>query len=44
AENLARAHGKGKALAIVAHKLGRAIYFMLKNKEPFHPEKFFATV
>ncbi|WP_236019124.1 transposase, partial [Geomonas propionica] len=25
AENLARAHGKGKALAIVAHKLGRAI-------------------
>lgn len=28
-------HGKGKALAILAHKLGRAVYFMLKRKEAF---------
>jgi len=33
-------HGKGKALSILAHKLGRAVYFMLKNKEPFDQKKF----
>jgi transposase len=33
-------HGKGKALSILAHKLGRAAYFMLKNKEPFDQKKF----
>jgi transposase len=39
-ERLARKHGKGKALAILAHKMGRAVYYMLKNKEPFDDEKF----
>jgi transposase len=39
-ERLARKHGKGKALSILAHKLGRAVYFMLKNKEAFDMEKF----
>jgi len=39
-ERLTRKHGKGKALAILAHKLGRAVYYMLKNKEPFDEEKF----
>jgi len=33
-------HGKGKALSILAHKMGRAAYFMLKNKEPFDQKKF----
>jgi len=33
-------HGKGKALSILAHKLGRAVYFMLKNKKPFDQNKF----
>ena len=33
-------HGKAKALSILAHKLGRAVYFMLKNKEAFDQEKF----
>jgi len=33
-------YGKGKALSILAHKLGRAAYFMLKNKEPFDQKKF----
>ena len=33
-------HGKGKALSILAHKMGRAVYFMLKNKEPFDQKKF----
>jgi len=36
-------HGKGKALSILAHKLGRAIYYMLKNNVPFNLEKFLAT-
>jgi transposase len=39
-ERLSRRHGKGKALSILAHKLGRAVYFMLKNKEPFDMQKF----
>jgi transposase len=39
-ERLARKHGKPKALSILAHKLGRAAYFMLKNKEAFNQKKF----
>jgi len=39
-DRLANKHGKGKALSILAHKLGRATYFMLKNKKPFNQEKF----
>lgn len=36
-----RKYNKGKALGIFTHKLGRTIYFMLKNKEAFNMEKFF---
>ena len=39
-ERLSKKHGKGKALSILAHKLGRAVYFMLKNQEPFDMQKF----
>jgi transposase len=39
-ERLARKHGKAKALSILAHKLGRAVYFILKNKEAFNQKKF----
>lgn len=39
-DRLANKHGKGKALSILAHKLGRAVYFMLKNKKPFDQNKF----
>ena len=39
-ERLSRKHGKAKALSILAHKLGRAVYFMLKNKEAFNQKKF----
>lgn len=28
-------HDKGKALSILAHKLGRAVYYMLKRKVAF---------
>jgi transposase len=37
---LANKHSKGKALSILAHKMGRAVYFMLKNKKPFELNKF----
>jgi len=37
---LEKKHGKGKALTILAHKLARAIYFMLKNKRAFDMATF----
>ena len=33
-------HGKGKAMAILSHKLGRAVYYMLKRKEAFNMKTF----
>jgi transposase len=36
-------HGKGKALSILAHKLGRAVYYILKNKKAFDLDTFLAT-
>jgi transposase len=33
-------HGKGKALTILAHKLARAVYYMLKRKTAFDMEQF----
>jgi transposase len=39
-QRLASRHGKGKALAILAHRLGRAVYFMLKNQVPFDQQRF----
>ncbi len=39
-DRLTNKHGKGKALSILAHKLGRSVYFMLKNKKPFDQKKF----
>lgn len=42
-ERLANKHGKAKALTILAHRLARAVYHMLKNKVPFDQEKFLAA-
>jgi transposase len=42
-EHLVKLHGKGKALSILAHKMGRAIYCMLKHNTPFDRKKFLAT-
>jgi transposase len=39
-DRLINKHGKSKALSIIAHKLGRTVYFMLKNKEAFDQKKF----
>ncbi len=39
-ERLQRKHGKGKAYSVLSHKLGRAIYYMLKNRRAFHLPTF----
>ena len=36
-------HGKGKALTILAHKLARAVYYMLKRDTAFDLDKFLNT-
>jgi transposase len=40
-ERLKKRHGKGKALAVLAAKLARAVYFMLKREQVFDPDKFY---
>jgi transposase len=37
---LERKHGKGKALSILAHRIGRAVYFMLTRKRAFDLDRF----
>jgi len=36
-------HGKGKALSILAHKIGRAVFYMLSRRTVFSMEKFRAA-
>jgi hypothetical protein len=37
---LTKQHGKGKALTVLAHKLARAVYYMLKRDMAFDLDKF----
>jgi len=37
---LEKKHGKGKALTVLAHKLARAVYYMLKRDTVFDMQKF----
>lgn len=39
-EKIANRHNKARALTILAHKLGRAVYFMLQRKTVFNQKKF----
>lgn len=39
-KRLEKKHGKAKSLSILAHKLGRAVYFILKRNQPFDMERF----
>ena len=39
-QRLKNRYGKPKALAILSHKLGRAVYYMLKNKQAFNIKTF----
>jgi len=41
---LEKRFGKGKALSILAHKLGRAVYFMLLRGKAFDRARFAATL
>lgn len=43
-ERLASKHGKGKALSILAHRLGRAVYAMLSKRQPFDQARFMKTL
>ena len=36
-------HGKGKALSILAHKIGRAVFYMLSRGTVFSTDKFLAA-
>ena len=38
---LEKKHGKGKALTILAHKLARAVSYLLKRDTVFDMQKFF---
>lgn len=38
-----RKHSKSKALSILAHKLGRTVYFMLLKQKAFDEQKFIAA-
>jgi transposase len=40
---LERKHGKAKALSILAHKMGRAVYYMLLRQKAFDMKKFLAA-
>jgi transposase len=40
---LEKKHGKGKALSILAHKIGRAVFYMLSRHTVFSLEKFMAA-
>ena len=42
-QKLVNKHGKGKALSILSHKLGRALYHMLKKQQPFDQKRFLAA-
>ena len=39
-QRLVNKHGKAKALSVLAQKLGRAVYFMLKRQQAFDMNKF----
>jgi transposase len=39
-KQMANKHNKARALTILAHKLGRAVYFMLKRKQVFDAKRF----
>jgi transposase len=42
-QRLERKHGKAKALSILAHRLGRAVYYMLLREKAFEMSKFLAA-
>ena len=43
-DRLRSRHGKGRALSILSHKLGRSVFTMLRKQVPFDTERFTATI
>ena len=43
-QKLVSRYGKAKALSILAQKLGRTVYTMLKRRTPYDAKRFFETV
>jgi hypothetical protein len=41
-QRLSSRGSRAKAYSILAHRLGKAVYFMLSRKEVFNPNMFFA--
>jgi len=39
-QSLKNRHGKAKTIAILSHRLGRAVYYMLKNQKAFDIKEF----
>lgn len=39
-QRLEKKHGRGKALGILAHRMGRTVYTMLTREEGFDPKRF----
>jgi transposase len=42
-EKMTRTRCKGAAVAVLAAKIGRAVYWMMKRKQPFDAEKFWKS-
>jgi len=42
-KRLEKKHGKAKALSILAHKLGRGVYYMLRRNQAFDMERFLGS-
>lgn len=42
-ERMRQQHGKGKALGILSHKLGRGLYYMLRREDYFDEQIFLQT-
>ena len=40
-DRLVQRYGKAKAMSIIAQKLGRTVYYMLRRKEAFKPDLFY---
>jgi transposase len=43
-QKLVSRYGKAKALSVLAQKLGRSVYTMLKRRTPYDAKRFFETV
>ena len=42
-KRLEKKHGKGKAMSVLSHRLGRAVYFMLRRGKAFDMKTFLAN-